>query len=106
MAVSDHPYRALGDARDELYAAVKHTLDQIQENPDVHYYCGWGTQIFYLLVRAEAAHLGRPLVEIEAERRTDRQPSYRRRQPEVVRLRDQRDELRTQLDSVGGRLQP
>jgi hypothetical protein len=86
--------------RDQLYAAVKHTLDQIQENPDVHYYCGWGTQIFYLLIRAEAAHLGKPLEEIETERRKDRQPSYRRRKPEVLRLRDKLDELRNQLDGV------
>lgn len=83
--------------RDQLYAAVKHTLDQIQENPDVGYYCGWGTQIFYLLIRAEAAHLGKPLDEVEAERRKDRQPAYRRRDPEVHRLRD---ELRAQLDGT------
>lgn len=86
--------------RDQLYAAVKHTLDQIQENPDVHYYCGWGTQIFYLLIRAEAAHLGKPLAEVESERRKDRQPSYRRREPEVLRLRDKLGELRQQLDGV------
>lgn len=86
------------DPREQLYAAVKHTLDQIQENPDVHYYCGWGTQIFYLLIMAEAAHLGKPLDEVEAARRKDRQPSYRRREPEVIRLREQRDELRAQLD--------
>lgn len=88
--------------RDQLYAAVKHTLDQIQENPDVRYYCGWGTQIFYLLIQAEAAHLGKPLAEIEAERRKDRQPAHRRRAAEVLRLMEQRDALRTQLDSVGG----
>ena len=86
------------DVRDLLYAAVAHVLDQIQVNPDVHYYCGWGTQIFYLLVRAEAAYLGKPLDLVEAERRLDRQPSYRRREPEVCRLRDQRDELIAQLD--------
>lgn len=89
------------DARDVLYAAVSHTLDQIQVNPDVHYYCGWGTQIFYLLIRAEAAYLGKPLAEVEAARRKDLQPSYRRREAEVLRLMDLRDELRAQLD--GGR---
>jgi hypothetical protein len=88
------------DPREQLYAAVKHTLDQIQENPDVRYYCGWGSQIFYLLIRAEAAHLGKPLDQIETERRKDRQPSYRRRKPEVLRLRDQLDELRKELDGV------
>jgi hypothetical protein len=86
--------------REQLYAAVKHTLDQIQVNPDVRYYCGWGTQIFYLLIRAEAAHLGKPLDEIETARRQDRQPSYRRREPEVLRLREKLDELRNQLDGV------
>ena len=86
--------------REKLYAAVKHTLDQIQENPDVRHYCGWGTQIFYLLIRAEAAHLGKPLDEVETERRKDRQPAYRRREPQVIRLMDQLDELRRQLDGV------
>jgi hypothetical protein len=84
------------DRIDVLYAAVKHTLDQVQTNPDVHYYCGWGTQIFYLLVRAEAAYLNRPLADVEAERRKDCQPSYRRREPEVERLRQKLDELRDQ----------
>ena len=87
-------------ARDQLYAAVKYTLDQIQENPDLHYYAGWGTQVFYLLILAEAAHLGRPIAEVEAARRLDRQPSHRRREPEVLRLRDERDELRRQLDGA------
>ncbi len=86
--------------REQLYAAVKHILDQIQENPDVRYYCGWGTQIFYLLILAEAAHLGKPLADVEEWRRTDRQPSYRRREPEVLRLREKLDELRNQLDGV------
>lgn len=85
------------DEREQLYAAVKHTLDQIQENPDLHYYAGWGTQVFYLLIMAEAAHLGRPLAEVEAERRKDRQPAYRRREAEVHVLRDKLDELRAQL---------
>jgi len=105
QALADAAQEALNrqrDARDLLYAAVSHTLDQIQVNPDVHYYCGWGTQIFYLLVKAEAACLGKPLDEVEKERRKDRQPAHRRREAEVLRLRDQRDELRTQLDSVGG----
>lgn len=100
-AAATAPVAAPLDPREQLYAAVKHTLDQIQENPDVHYYCGYSTQIFYLLVRAEAAHLGKPLDEVEAARRIDRQPSYRRREPEVLRLRDQIDELRRELD--GGR---
>lgn len=96
--MSDTPTPAVPDARDQLYAAVQHVLDQIQENPDVRYYCGYGTQVFYLLVRAEALHLGKPLDEVEAERKQDRQPSYRRREPEVHRLRDQLSELREQLD--------
>lgn len=84
--------------RDQLYAAVKYTLDQIQENPDLRYFAGWGTQVFYVLVRAEAAHLGGSVHDVEKARREDRQPVYRRREPEVLRLRDQIDELRAQLD--------
>jgi hypothetical protein len=81
-----------------LYAAIAYTLDRIQVDPDVRYYCGFGTELFYQLVQAEADYLGKPLEEIEAERRQDRQPSYRRREPEVVRLRDQLAELRQQWD--------
>lgn len=79
------------------YQAVKYMLDRIQDNPDVRYYCGFGTQMFYLLIRAEAAELGKPLAEVEVARRQDTQPSYRRREAEVLRLRDQMDELRHQV---------
>lgn len=95
------PTTATAEDREVLYAAVNHVLDQIQVNPDVRYYCGYGTQIFYLLVRAEAAFLGKDLQEVEASRRKDLQPSYRRREPEVINLRDKIDELRRELD--GGR---
>ncbi|HMF61631.1 MAG TPA: hypothetical protein VK595_14720, partial [Vicinamibacterales bacterium] len=72
------PMHDTEDPREVLYRAVKHTLDQTQEHPDVRYYCGWGTQIFYLLIRAEAAHLGKRLEDVEMERTIDRQPPYRR----------------------------
>lgn len=76
-------------ATETLYRAVKYALDRSQTDPDFGYYCGPGTQVFYLLVQAEAEHLGRPLADVEAERARDLQPSYRRREPEAVRLREE-----------------
>jgi hypothetical protein len=77
-----------------LLKAVRYMLDRIQTDPNVRYYCGSGTQSFYELIQAEAAALGLPLAEVEAERRQDRQPPYRKVEPEVIRLREQLDELR------------
>ena len=87
--------------RDLAHEAVKYMLDQIQENPDVRYYCGPGTQMFWLLVQAEAAHVGQPVEEVERARRRDTQPSYRRREPEAVRLREERDQARRACERNG-----
>lgn len=80
----------------QLYAAVKHTLDRIQEDPNLRYYAGYSTQVFYLLVRAEAAYLGQSVEDVELARRRDMQPAYRKTEPDVVRLRDQLDALRAE----------
>jgi len=81
-------------AAPELLAAVSYTLDRIQEDPNLRYYAGYSTQVFYLLVRAEAAVLGKSVEDVEKTRRRDLQPAYRKTEPEVLRLRDQLDELR------------
>lgn len=83
------------------YDAVKYVLDRVQDSPDVRYYCGWGTEIFYRLIQAEAAHLGKPLEDVERERRKDLQPHYRRRQAEAVTLREERDALRQICEENG-----
>ena len=83
--------------RDDLYAAVKYTLDRIQEDPNLRYYAGYSTQVFYLLVRAEAAYLGASVEAIEQARRIDTQPAYRKTQPDALRLRDQLDALRAEF---------
>lgn len=95
MADSDRPAQGL-TTEEQLYGAVKYTLDRIQEDPNLRYYAGYSTQVFYLLVRAEAAYLGQPLAEVEADRRRDLQPHYRKTQPDVIRLRHQLDELRAE----------
>lgn len=84
----------MSDATEALYEAVKYVLDRSQTDPDLGYYLGPGMQAFYLLCKAEAAHLGRPLAEVEKERRRDLQPQHARREPEVVRLRNELEELR------------
>lgn len=78
---------------DPLYEAVKYVLDRVQTDPDVRYYCGWGTETFAKLCRAEAQHLGKPLAEVEKRRMVDLQPVYRKREPEVVVLRHRLEEL-------------
>jgi len=55
------------DSAAALYEAVKYVLDRSQTDPDLGYYLGPGMQAFYLLCKAEAAHLGKPLPEIEAQ---------------------------------------
>src|SRR5262245_17277402 len=67
---------------------------QIQENPDVCYYIGFGTESFHRIAVALATLTDRSVDEVEAALREDRQPSYRRREPEVVILRKRVDELR------------
>jgi hypothetical protein len=88
-------------AQQMLYDAVKYALDRSQEDPNFGYYCGPGTQAFYLLVKAEAEHTGRPLDEVEAERSRDRQPQHRRRLVEVVKLREHREALRRLCEENG-----
>lgn len=76
----------MGD-QNVLYDAVRYALDRIQVDPDVRYYCGWGTEIFRRLCLAEAEHRGVPLEEVEKERSRDLQPEHRKRDPEVLTLR-------------------
>lgn len=82
------------DANAALYEAVKYVLDRSQTDPDLGYYLGPGMQAFYLLCKAEAAYLGKPLAEVEAQRRKDLQPAHCKRDPEVLRLRKELDEAR------------
>lgn len=78
-----------------LYESVKYVLDRSQTDPDLGYYVGPGMQSFFLLCKAEAAHLGRPLAEVEKARRRDLQPAHSKRDPEVLQLRKQLEELRS-----------
>jgi hypothetical protein len=66
-----------------LYAAVKYALDRIQTDADFGYHAGVGTEVFHRLCVAEAAFLGKPLEEIEAERRK----TFWRYEPRVLELR-------------------
>lgn len=76
---------------EQLYRAVRYVLDRSQRDPDLGYYIGPGTQAFKELCQAEAAYTGKPLAEIEEARGTDLQPEYRKRAPEVVTARYERD---------------
>lgn len=72
---------------------ISYALERTQTDPDVRYYCGWGTEMFARLVDAEAAITGRDPEGVSEERRIDHQPDYRRRDPHVVVLRKQLDEM-------------
>ncbi len=78
-------------ARDQ---AIAYVLNRIQTDPDVGYYCGFGTEVFRLLCVAEAEITGKPAEEVEARRRRDLQPDYRWREPENVLLRREREAWR------------
>ncbi len=71
-----------------LYAAIKYTLDRIQEDPDVRHQIGPGAEVFRLLCLAEAAYTGRPVADVEEVRSVDTQPPHRRRRPDVVVMGD------------------
>lgn len=70
-----------------LYWAVRYLLDRRQEDPDLGYYIGFGTEAFRRLCVAEAVHLGEDLAAVEQRRLQDRQPPHRRREADVVRWR-------------------
>lgn len=74
--------------------AVKYLLDRIQTDPDLYFYAGPMTQSFALLCAAEAARTGESPKEVELRRGKDLQPAYRRREAEVVELRDKVADLR------------
>lgn len=88
------------ERHDAAEKAVLYLASRLQEDPNVGYYCGYGTQVFYLTAQAVAVLTGKPLPEVEKALREDRQPSYRKQDPEVIRLRDQIDELRREMDRV------
>lgn len=88
------------ERHDAAEKAVLYLAQRIGEDPNVGYYCGYGTQVFYLTAQALAALTGKPLDAVEKELREDRQPSYRRQEPEVIRLRERIDELQRELDGV------
>jgi hypothetical protein len=82
------------DPRDALYDAVRYLLDRAQENPDLGYLVGPGTEAFRLLCAAEAAYTGRPVEQVERERGEDLQPEHRRRPARVVELEEEVEQLR------------
>lgn len=85
----------------QLYKAVRYVLDRIQDSPNVGYYCGPGTQIFYELVQAEAAFTGLPLNEVEATRRIDTEPEYRKTLPRVIQLEERLTDARNNCTCGG-----
>lgn len=74
--------------------AVKYLLMRIQTDPNVGYYCGFGTQVFYLLCKAEAELDERQLADVEATRRANLIPAHRQQEPDVELLRRRIEELR------------
>lgn len=50
-------------AEDQAKKAIRHMLDQIRDNPEIGWYCGFGTQAFSLLTEAHATLWGRDLEE-------------------------------------------
>lgn len=77
-------------------SAIKYALDRVQTDPDFAYYM-LHTATHEKLVAAEASILGKDPAKHIKERREDRQPEYRRREPDIVRLRDKLEELERQV---------
>ncbi len=91
------------DLEEKLYAAVKYALDRGQKDPDFGYVCGWGSQTFKLLCQAEASYLGKDVEEVERERNRDLQPEHRRREPDLVVLRQKVSELESRIVELSER---
>lgn len=74
--------------------AVKYILDRIQTDPDLRRVAGPMTETFHLLCVAEAEFSGARLDQVEAKRKVDLQPEYRKRRAQVLELREQLEALR------------
>lgn len=84
----------MASARDAAEKACEYILRRMQEDPDVRYYLGPGTESYRLLCVAAAEWTGMPLAEVERKCAIDCQPAHRKREPEVLRLRKEIEALR------------
>ena len=76
------------DARDN---AVGYMIRRIIQDPDVHYYCGYGTEAFRLLTLAVAEMQGKPRGDVETSVRAACRGIP---EPEVKMLRRQIENMR------------
>ena len=77
--------------KQKVFHCIKYILNRIQTTTELGYRCGYGTQIFAELCQAEAALTGRPLDEIERNRKRDLRPAHIR--DELPREQDLRKEV-------------
>jgi hypothetical protein len=76
---------------------VTYLLDRAQQNPDLGYLIGPGTEAFRLLCLAEARRLAEDPRTTEQRRGRDLQPRHTWRVVELVELRRERELLREEL---------
>jgi hypothetical protein len=79
--------------------AITYTLNRVQTDPDFAYYM-LDTETFARLVDAEAAILGLDPEQHRRARREDHQPEHRRREADIVVLRDKLERLDAVVDAA------
>jgi hypothetical protein len=80
---------------------LKHIIRRIREDPDVHFLFGPCTESFELLVLCLSAIDVAPLDNARKYVGADAQPEYRRREPEVLELREKLRACRDKLEELG-----
>jgi hypothetical protein len=104
LAVEDGPdrYEAPRSVLEEkLYDAVRYALNRGQTDPDVAHLV-LGSEMHERLIAAEAAYLGEPVQDVRERRCRDLQPSYRKREPDLVLLRRENEALEGEVARLRG----
>lgn len=111
LAVEDGPdrYHAPHTVLEEkLYAGIRYALTRVQTDPDVGYLV-LGSEMHDRLIVAEAAYFGEREGDVRERRCRDLQPSHRKREPDIVVLRREKEaleeevaRLRSKVRALGG----
>jgi len=80
--------------------AVKHILDRVQTDPDFAHVMIL-TESHHLCCEAEAEETGEDVETVKDRRSVDKQPNYRRREPEIVVRRRQLRAAHRKLEENG-----
>ena len=93
--------RAWPNAERLYLETIAHVVRRIQTDPDVRYLFGSGTESFDMLALCVSSSTGKSLSDARKLVNADCQPEHRRREPEVVELRNKLHACRVKLEELG-----